>query len=232
MKLKVAIANYGSAQLEHLAEVVREFSSYRKHQVDLTVYSTAPVEANHKLFDQSIEKGLPFACRTDMAERREDYDLFLYVENDMLITEDNIDAFLEHQATLPSHQIGGFFRYELNDGVKMLLDLNPFWGKVVVKEYERDFMVVNQHQGCWLLTRSQLQHCIASGHFLVEPHTGPYGVLEQGASDPYTNCGLEKVLPKDLSLLERLQIRHLPLKYTVRDEWTTHGLTFDQLPYS
>ena len=232
MKLRVAIANYGPSHLEHLTEVVREFSSYRKHQVDLTVYSTLPVEANHKIFDLSIERGLPFACRKDMADSVDAYDLFLYVENDMLITEDNIDAFLEHQALLPEYQISGFYRYELNNGVKLLLDLNPFWGKVVVKEYDRDFTVINQHQGCWLLTRSQLQHCIASGNFLVDPHMGPYGILEQGASDPYTNCGLEKVLPKNLALLERLQIRHLPLKYTVRDEWKTHGLTFEKLPYS
>jgi hypothetical protein len=167
-----------------------------------------------------------------MAECIETYDLFLYVENDMLITEANIDAFLEHQAALPSHQISGFFRYELNGGAKILLDLNPFWGKLVVQEYEHNFTVVNQHQGCWLLTRAQLQQCVASGQFLVDPHTGPYGMLEQGASDPYTTCGLEKVLPKDLNLLERLQIRHLPLKYTVRDEWKTHGLTYDKLPYS
>lgn len=230
MKIKVAIANYGAEQLDYLSQVVKEFRSFANHAVDLMVYTTVPVEANYKLFDPSIGKGLPFMCREDMAASINNYDLFLYVENDMLITEDNINAFLEHQSQLEAHQVGGFYRYELNNGVKLLLDLNPFWGRLVAKQYDTQFTVVNEHQGCWLLTRHQLKHCVESGKFLVEPHYGPYGMLEQGASDPYNNCGLEKVLPKDLALLERLQIRHLPLKYTVRDEWKTHGITFEKLP--
>jgi hypothetical protein len=229
MRIKVAIANFGESQLEFLAEVLREFRSFQRHAVDITVYTTAPVDAPHKILDGAIGYGLPFACREDMAASINDYDLFLYDENDMLITEENIDAFVECQSMLPPNQICGFYRYELNNGVKLLLDLNPFWGKVVQNMYEQCFTVGNQHQGCWLLTRDQLQHCIDSGNFLVPPHVRPYGMLEQGASDPYTNCGLEKVLPRDLALLEKLQIRHLPLKYTVRDEWKTHGLTFDKL---
>jgi hypothetical protein len=232
MKIKVAIANYGSEQLHYLSEILREFRSFTTHTVDIMVYTTVPVEANYKLFDSSIGKALPFACREDMAAAANTYDLFLYVENDMLITEDNINAFIDYQSTLAPHQIAGFYRYELNEGVKLLLDLNPFWGKLVAKEYENNFTVVNEHQGCWLLTRAQLAHCISSNNFLVAAHTGPYGMLEQGATDPYNMCDLEKVLPRDLTVLERLQIRHLPLKYTVREQWKTHGITFAQLPLS
>lgn len=232
MKIKVGISNYGDQQLAYLSEVIREFHSYRHHTVDITVYSTVPVEYPHKVFDASIGHALPFTCREDMAAAINDYDLFLYDENDMLITEENILAFLECQARLPAHQICGFYRYELNNGVKLLLDLNPFWGKLVVNVGEGVFTVVNQHQGCWLLTRAQLKHCVESGNFLVPPHERPYGMLEMGASDPYLMCGLEKVLPTDLSLLEKLQIRHLPLKYTTGDEWRTHGITFDKLLHS
>ena len=232
MRIKVAVANFGTDQIEYLKRVVSEYSRFRLHEVDLVVYSTVPVDSPHKLVNASVGLGLPFECRSDMAAALERYDLFLYSENDMLITEDNIDGFLEHQSRLPSGQVSGFYRYELNDGVKLLLDLNPFWGKVVVEEFGRDFSVENKHQGSWLLTQEQLKVCIDSGGFLVPPHRGPYGILEQGASDPYTNCGLKKVFPKDLALLERLGIRHLPLKYTVREQWKTHGLTFEKLPHS
>lgn len=229
MRIKVAIANFGVQQLEHLAEVIREFRSFKHHSVDITVHSTVPVDAPHKLYDESVGHGLPFMCREEMAAAVNDYDLFLYDENDMLITEENIDAFLACQATLPPHQICGFFRYELNNGVKLLLDMNPYWGKLVVNIGDGVFTVVNQHQGCWLLTREHLKRCVASGNFLVAPHERPYGMLEMGASGPYLTCGLERVLPTDLPLLEKLQIRHLPLKYTLGDEWKTHGITFDKL---
>lgn len=232
MRLKVAISNYGNSQVEYLNQVVAEYSMFTKYKVDLTVYSTVPVDPPHRMVCSSVGLGLPFSCRDDMAKEISQHDLFLYAENDMLITEDNIDAFLIHQGTLSSGQISGFYRYEINNGVRLLLDLNPFWGKIVTEVFERDFRVENQHQGSWLLTRSQLQHCIDSGEFLVPPRRGPYGILEQGASDPYTNCGLKKVFPRDLALLERLGIRHLPLKYTTREQWRSHGITFDQLPSS
>lgn len=232
MKLKVALSNFGNSQIQYLDQVVAEYTRFSKYEVDLTVYSTVPVDPPHRMVCSSVGLGLPFSCREDMAKEISKHDLFLYSENDMLITEDNIDAFLLHQGTLPRDQVSGFYRYELNNGVKLLLDLNPFWGKVVTEVFESDFRVENQHQGSWLLTSSQLQHCIDSGEFLVAPRRGPYGILEQGASDPYTNCGLRKVFPQDLALLERLGIRHLPLKYTTRDEWKTHGITFDKLPVS
>jgi hypothetical protein len=232
MKLKVAISNFGSSQVDYLNQVVEEYRKFSKYHVDLTVYSTVPIDPPHRMVCSSVGLGLPFSCRDDMAKEIAQHDLFLYSENDMLITEDNIDAFLLHQQRLPDGEVSGFYRYEINNGVKLLLDLNPYWGKIVTEVLERDFRVENQHQGSFLLTRAQLQRCIDSGEFLVSPRRGPYGILEQGASDPYTNCGLKKVFPRDLILLERLGIRHLPLKYTTRDQWKTHGITFDQLPVS
>lgn len=232
MKIKVAIANYGESQLDCLKKVIEEFKSYKKYEVDITVYTTIPLEEKHKLYPESIGTNLPYVCRKDMADSIDDYDLFLYDENDMLITEDNIDAFLEHQETLLEDQVSGFIRYELNDGNKILVDMNPYWGKLVTNRDGKDFSIVNVHQGSWLLTRAQLKRCIDSQKFVMDVHHGRGGALEQGASDAYTECGIRKVLPIDLSLLKRLQIRHLPLKYTQRSEWKLYGITYDKLPLS
>jgi hypothetical protein len=62
---------------------------------------------------------------------------------------------------------------------------------------------------------------------LVQTHWGPYGIIEQGATDPYTQCGLEKVYPYNLKMLERLLIRHLPLKYALKEIFLKHGMTFN-----
>ena len=232
MKIKIAIANYGNSQLVYLNEIIKEFKSYTTHSVDLTVYTTVPVEEKHILFPASIGTNLPHACRKDMADSINDYDLFLYDENDMLITEDNINAYIEHQATLLNDQVSGFIRYEVNNGAKILVDLNPHWGKVVSRDFGDNFSVFNDHQGGWLLNRYQLEHCINTGKFVISSHHGRGGALEQGASDAYSECGLTRVLPKKLSLLERLQVRHLPLKYTTRPEWKSFGITYENLPNS
>lgn len=232
MKIKVAIANYGYAQRGYLKQVISELKSFKTHSVDITVYTTIPLNEKHIMFPDSVGHDLPFKCRKDMADSINDYDLFLYLENDMLVTEDNINAHLEHQATLPEKQVSGFIRYELSETKKILVDLNPSWGKIVIESIGDNFSVVNDHQGSWLLNKEQLQHCIDSGKFVIDKHHGRGGALEQGASDPYSECKLKRVLPKDLKLLERLQIQHLSAKYVNRMQWKLHGITYKELPNS
>ena len=230
MRIKVAIANFGTQQRAHLERVVEELQSFRTHHVDLTVFTTAPVAHPHVLCDESIGKGLPFACRALLVAAADDHDLFLYTENDMLITEDNVDAFLEHSRQLPRGQVSGFIRYEVNAaGQRILLDPNPHWGRLTHSATEHGFQLDNVHQGCWLLLQRDLHAAIASRGFTLEPHTGPYGLLEQGASDPYTQCGLTKVLPRDPQLCARLLIHHLPNKYMQFSEWIRSGITLETL---
>ena len=42
------------------------------------------------------------------------YELFIYSEDDTLITEKNIDLFMEITQILPNKYIGGFIRYEIS----------------------------------------------------------------------------------------------------------------------
>jgi hypothetical protein len=222
MKIKICISSYGSGQLEYLNKVVQEFNSYKKHQVDIMVYTTVPVSFAHKLYNSSIGTMLTFACRQDMANAINDYDLFIYNENDMLITEDNIDAFLEHSATLDDKFVSGFLRYEYKDEKKILTDLNPHWGNELGKIVSPElFKPNNRHQGCWVLLKKDLITCIESKQFLESTRKN----LEDGASDPYSWCGLTKVLPRDIKLCERLMIHHLPNKYIKRSEWISRGVT-------
>lgn len=222
MKVKVAIANFGSSQLDFLAQVIAEFRRNRRHCFDITVYTTVPVDHPHVLHPESVGRDLPYTSRKDMIRSLPDYDLFIYNENDHLITEDNIEAFLEHSRALPDGQVSGFLRYEVNaDGKNVLVDLNSFVMNgqgLVANRTSTSFEGRNRHQGCWALLRKDFERAIKSGGFVELPHTGPYGNLEQGASDPYTQCGLTKVYPTDFALCERLLIHHLPDKY-VKMPW-------------
>ena len=229
MKIKVAIANYGVDQLPYLDKVVEEFRKITKHQIDLIIYTTTPVEHRHILIPADIGMSLPFCCRDDMAKELADYDLFIYNENDMLITEDNIEAFIEHSQTLGGDLVSGFIRYETDQRGKILLDPNPHWGNPVHSVNQSSFQIHNVHQGCWVLLQKDLKKAINSTKFLVPPHGGPYGILEQGASDPYTQCGLVKVFPKNLELCGRLLIHHLPNKYIQKEAWIKYGIPLDKL---
>lgn len=230
MKIKVCIANYGTHQLWCLDRMLAEFASYKKYTVDITEYTTERPNRKHKWYSPSVGMDLPYKCRADMATHLYDFDLFLYNENDHLITEDNIDALLEHTYTLQIPQCSGFYRYEINpQGKHILLDPCPAYGKQVNKRYEHNFSLHNNHQGCYLLTRDQLKFCINSGEYMHGTGRGPYGSLEQGATDPYNRCGLEKVFPKDMNLFKRLGILHMPVKYCLKQEWLKYGITYENI---
>lgn len=226
-KIKVCISNYGTHQLWCLKRVINELSSFTNYNVDISVYTNVETGYNQKKFNDDIGYNLPFTCRQDMVNNLENYDLFLYNENDNLITEDNVQAWEQAKSGVNIPDTVGFYRYELIDGKKIFIDINRCFGDVGIKKEDNRIFALNKHQGCFLLTREELKFCIDSGEFLQQTGRGPYGILEQGASDPYTKCGLNKFFPLDRALFERLGIIHLPNKYYKMGDWVKGTVNTD-----
>jgi len=72
----------------------------------------------------------------------------------------------------------------------------------------------NEHAACYALTQAQLKKAIHSGGFLVEPHEEKYDLLCTAATDPYTQCGLKKLV--SVSHLDEFTVHHLSNKYVGR----------------
>jgi SAM-dependent methyltransferase len=220
MKILVAIASYGMANDQYLLRLIQEYRSM-DHDVDIVVLSNL-----HKTLDPDIEvmvglptknpRSLPFAHKKLFVERMDHYDLFIYSEDDTLITEQNIEAFLSVTPLLPKHQIAGFLRTETNTEGKLYFStVHSYYhwepsSIHAIGPYTFAYFT-NEHSACFLLTREQLRNAIASGGFLVPPHQGKYGLLETAATDPYTQCGFQKLIC--ISHLQDFTVRHLPNKY-------------------
>jgi 2-polyprenyl-3-methyl-5-hydroxy-6-metoxy-1,4-benzoquinol methylase len=207
-------------QVALLKEII---SSYRKLRLDLdiVVVSEAP-----KDFGDDVEVivglpsknpwTLPFAHKQVFADRVEEYDLFIYSEDDIGITRENIEAFVEITPKLNEDEIAGFLRYEYD--AKGVVFLDEPWGhyhwkpdsvrsrgRYTVAEF------TNEHAGFYILTRAQLKRALASGGFLRAPYRGRYNWPETAATDPYTVCGFRKVIC--ISELERFLVHHASNKY-------------------
>src|SRR4029077_4966869 len=114
----VAIASYGISNDHYLAQVVKEYRSML-FGVDIVVLSNI-----HKEVGPGVELvvglptkdpwSLPFGHKKVFADRLNRYDLFLYSEDDILITERNIRAFLRLDEVLLDDEIAGFFRFEID----------------------------------------------------------------------------------------------------------------------
>jgi 2-polyprenyl-3-methyl-5-hydroxy-6-metoxy-1,4-benzoquinol methylase len=223
MNILVAIANYGSGNREHLERLLAEYRSV-PWRVSIVVLSNIPKSLGD---DVEVAVGLPtkdpwslpFAHRKLFEERADRYDLFIYSEDDTLVTARNIRAFLEVSAELPANVLAGFMRTETAPNGRLSLpEVHGFfhWEPASVRvSGGRTFAhFTNEHAACYMMTRAQLKRAIASGGFVVPPHQERYDLLVTAATDPYTQCGFRRLVC--VSSLEDFLLPHLPNKYIGR----------------
>ena len=180
--LLVAIASYGTAQDHFLEQVVAQY-----HDLDMDCRIVVLSNLDKPVRGAEVRVGLPsrdtyslpFAHRKLFLECANDFDLFVYTEDDTLITPANLRAFLEVQQYLREDEIAGFLRSETNpDGIRYIVSANSHFRWVPDSAFSRtqyrfaEFS--NQHSGCFIVTRSQLARAIASGGFTVEPRVDRY----------------------------------------------------------
>jgi len=220
MRILVVIASYGTQNDIHLERMLKELRAM-PYSVDIIVLSNVHKDLGADIqvkvgLPTSNPWSLPFGHRRIFADELNNYDVFLYSEDDMLLTRNHVDAFLEYSSILPEHQVPGFLRIE--HGVSGQIQYCDFqfgfgWDLQSVQRHSSQIFAFfyNEHAACYALTREQLARAIQSGYFLVGPHEGRYDMLCSAATDPYTQCGLKKMIC--ISEIERISVHHLSNKY-------------------
>jgi len=221
LRILVAIASYGTRNLELLKSVIARYQSLIDFEVDITVVSESPKNPGsgvEVVVGLPIRNpwSLPFAHKQVFARCADRYDLFIYSEDDIGISEATIHAFLRISQVLRPDEIAGFLRYETDKtGDRHFPDFHgPFhWDPLSVCR-RGEYTIAgfsNEHAGFYILTNTQLKAAIASGGYLREPWCGRYGMLETAATDPYTCCSFRKIIC--ISDISNFLVHHLSNRY-------------------
>jgi hypothetical protein len=229
MRILVAIANYGTKNARYAKNLIQEFQSM---PFDVTIFLLSERPKSYG-DDVTVMVGLPtkdpwfvpFAHRRLFQEKVDEYDLFIYSEDDTLIQTSNVIAFLNATERLGENLIPGFVRYELDsDGRKSYPEVHgPYhWVPSSVKRMgEYAFArFTNEHSACYMLTQKQLRRAIASGGYALDPHQGRYDFMCSGGNDPYTQCGFTRVVC--FSHLRDFELHHLSDAYVNRGGLDEH----------
>jgi 2-polyprenyl-3-methyl-5-hydroxy-6-metoxy-1,4-benzoquinol methylase len=220
MKILVAITSYGTSNDRYLARVTQEYRSmaFETYIVIFSNYRKRVPGGTELVVGLPTEnpRSLSFAHKQLFADRQNDFDLFIYTEDDILITDKNIRAFLQLSPTLHAGEIPGFLLREIAaDGSLNYPQAHAqfHWdpGSVVCRGSETYAFFTNEHAASYMLTRVHLQQAVASGGFVVRPYEDRYDMLCSAATDPYTRCGFRKLIC--ISRLEEFSLHHLPNKY-------------------
>jgi SAM-dependent methyltransferase len=220
LKILVILANFGTKNDGFMKRLLEEYASmpFDVHPVLLTNVPKNLGEKVEVIVQPPVGDpwSFPFPHKQMMADHLDDYDLFIYSEDDTLITEKNIDAFLKATEILRDNEIAGFVRSERGAEGETHFSTVHFhfhWdpASVVSRGGQTFAFFSNEHSACYILTRNQLKRAIASGGFLVKPHQEKYDLLVSAATDPYTQCGFRKLI--NISRFEDFVLPHLPNKY-------------------
>ena len=112
------LVNYGEEQLSYLEQVVSELKSFKKYKVSIVVNSN--IDLNIEEIDQvnviklDNYQLLPLTCKQVIWDHKDDFDIFLFGENDHLFKEHHIDNYLKYTSILPQNRIAGLIQYEEN----------------------------------------------------------------------------------------------------------------------
>lgn len=223
-KVLVVIANHGTKNQFYLQQLLAEYRTMSRYTVDIVVLSDTEKQLGP---DVEVRVGaptknpwsLPFGYKSLFAERLHRYDLFIYTEDDTLIRESSIAAFLEVTSVLPPEYIAGFLRVEwAPDGTKYFSTMHGHyhWDPNSVVQFGQDTFAyyTNEHSACFIMTRDQLRPCIENGSMLAPAREGQYDMLVTAATDPYTQCGMKKLIC--ISRLDDFSLHHLPNVYCGR----------------
>ena len=220
IRLLAVIASYGTKNIEFLRRIIRKYQLMAM-DVDVVVVSEGPKDlgAGVKVvvgLPTRNPMSLPFAHKAIFAENADRYDLFVYSEDDIDVSERHIRAFMRVTAELESEEVAGFIRYEIDEqGVRHLPDVHGWysWNPHSVRRRGRYTIAkfTNDHAGFYVLTQAHLRKALSSGGFLQTPYKERYGMLETAATDPYTRCGFRKVIC--VSAIEEFLVHHLPNRY-------------------
>lgn len=218
-RILVAMASYGDRNRHFRDKLIAQYGAM-PWDVTVVVLTEAP-----KALPPTVQQrvglpsadpwSLPFAHKQLFADNLSSYDLFIYTEDDIDVTEQTISAFLDATEVLEPDEVAGFLRFERSEAGRWMPDAHGAYRwkpESVVTRGGRVFAEFsNEHAAFFVLTRSQLRRAIKSGGFMREPYQSRYDMLCTAATDPYTSCGLRKLIC--VSSLDQFLVHHMSDRY-------------------
>lgn len=204
----------------YIKQVAKELSLVS----DTVIFSPENIEGfNTEITDKNLGHNLVFTPRNYILSKLDDYDYFVYNEDDILINSEILLKAIKVNELISSIDIKyaiGLLRYELDDNQKEYTDLhpdhckiNPNKNKIIkdITELETDkyFTPCNVHSGNFILSKNQIKYLLDLEKFSVTPHSNFVGTLESGASDVYFD--LIKLIP--INNFTEFECHHLSNKY-------------------
>lgn len=224
---------YVEDRFQYINKIIDEINTYT-HSTDIFIH-TNNINLNIKQFNEykngeihiiyhDLENINPFfltwKCRDLLYKQRNDYDIFIYIEDDILVPNKAIEYWLEYNEELIDCNYNlGFMRIEVdNENKEFITDLMGYKLDTKVTISKKVYYVHNKNPYCafWIYNKKEFNKFAESPYYDIENIHG-YGVRERsahGLHGMYTYWYKGTVIPCiNDKLHDSCRIYHLPNNY-------------------
>ena len=177
---------------------------------------------------------LTWKCRELLQQQRNEYDIFMYIEDDILVPYKAIQYWLEYnQILLEMNYNLGFLRIEVEDGIEYITDLFGEKFDTIIDLNETKYCVNNKNPYCafWIYNKNEFNNFVNSKYYNINNISG-YDIREQsaiGLHGIYTHYYKNTLIPiVNDKLIEECKIYHMPNNYVLNKNSSFATIKFNE----
>ena len=234
MKGLVYITNYdGNKKIGNVNQILDNLNNLNL-ELDVIIYTIEELEIGEydlnvnviikpKVFSNSKyasnwqpEPEFIWIHRSDIMKKVNDYEIFMHLEDDIVITNKNINQFMKYsygEDKLDGYIVGNLI-YEKDDDNFLLPQFHaPFKGIGEIIELNGGFFMKpkNKHQGSYIISQEQLKSLIKNGMNSIPKLVGGYNIKCSAETELYCFNSLIKIIP--IGDIDKCLCEHISLKY-------------------
>jgi len=181
---------------------------------------------------------LTWKCRDLMQQQQNDYDIFMYIEDDILVPYKAIKYWLKYNKKLIEMNYNlGFVRIEIENNIEYITDLHgEKFDTIINLDINLDdniYCVNNKNPYCafWIYNKDEFNKFVNSKYYDINNISG-YQIREQsaiGLHGCFTNWYKNTLIPiNNNKLIEDCKIYHMPNNYVVMKDSLFATIRFDK----
>jgi hypothetical protein len=177
---------------------------------------------------------LTWKCRELLQQQRNDYDIFIYIEDDILVPHKAIKYWLEYNEKLIEMNYNlGFVRIEVANNIEYITDLDTGKFDTILNVNEQKYCVNNKQPYCafWIYNKNEFNKFVNSKYYDCNNITG-FNIREQsaiglhGLSTPWYKNTLIPIVNN--KLIDDCRIYHMPNNYVLDNCTNFATIKFDE----
>ncbi len=177
---------------------------------------------------------LTWKCRELLQQQKNEYDIFIYIEDDILVPYKAIKYWLEYNEKLIEMNYNlGFVRIEVKNNIEYITDLHGEKFDTIINLNDKNYCVNNKNPYCafWIYNKNEFNKFVNSKYYKIDNILG-YGPREQSAIGLHgtkTNWYKNTLIPIiNNKLIEDCKIYHMPNNYVLNKNTLFATIKFDE----